>query len=107
MLCVTAGCDLFQKDPVTHTTPPWPTAGPNVAEELDRIPFRGYSWLIPLREEAREIQKDPNAPLKYREFARRVETEIDTLQPEEGFEHLYEWLGRLYRLREQIEESRD
>ena len=43
------GCGLLNGATVSSACPPWPEAGPKVAEELEEIPFEGHedfwSWM--------------------------------------------------------------
>ncbi len=82
--------------------PPWPIAGVDVADELDRIPFRGYADLAALVQLAKNIS--PHDDQEVNDFMIFFLTTTEKINPEEGFEHLWNWINDLHDLKEQLDE---
>ena len=82
--------------------PPWPIAGTDVADELERIPFRGYSDLAALVQVAKNIS--PHNDQEVNEFMTFFLMTTEKMKPEEGFEHLWTWINDLHDLKEQLDE---
>jgi hypothetical protein len=81
--------------------PPWPLGGPDVAEELDRIPFRGWRLLGDIHEEINNPEFI--TPEGYEQLFTDLRLELDSLRPNDGFEHFYVWLNQLKDLKLQLE----
>lgn len=91
--------------PFLGVCPPWPAAGPGVATELERIPYRGWATLVQLGAQAKQIKKTNTDP----EIIVFMDSYLDTMdwmKPGSGFEHLWGWIDNLYDLKDQLEVCR-
>ncbi len=96
------GCVSTPGSDLAIPCPPWPVGGAEVADELDRIPFRGYSDLAALVQLAKKIS--PHDDQEVNDFMIFFLTTTEKIEPEEGFEHLWNWINDLHDLKEQLDE---
>ena len=96
------GCATNPASDLDIPCPPWPIAGADVADEFDRIPFRGYADLAALVQVAKNMS--PHDDQEVNDFMIFFLTTTEKMKPEEGFEHLWNWINDLHDLKEQLDE---
>ncbi len=96
------GCATNPASDLDIPCPPWPIAGADVADEFDRIPFRGYADLAALVQVAKNMS--PHSDQEVNDFLIFFLTTTEKMKPEEGFEHLWSWINDLHDLKEQLDE---
>ncbi len=97
------GCGTTSSDdmPFLGVCPPWPAAGANVAIELERVPFKGWTQLAILQDEAQILREHSDSDVKaFMVFY--IET-MGWMKPNDGFEHFWGWIDNLYDLKEQLD----
>jgi hypothetical protein len=97
------GGTAAEKESSSCPPPQW--ADKRVAEELERVPFRGYPELADLGMDLADACKSTASPLVC-QFSDRVQEELKWIRPEEGFEHTWAWIARVEKLNEALEACR-
>lgn len=101
-----AGCihtSWFSDKPQVNTVcPPYPVGGQDVAEELKRIPFNGWPALerVGIR---LSLECEVTGNEKVCAINDELQGVLEEMEPGRGFEHLYEWLGRVKKLKAQLD----
>ncbi len=91
--------------PFLGVCPPWPAAGPAVAAELERVPYRGWATLVQLAAQAEQLKKT-NIDPEVIAFAHLYLETMVWMKPNDGFEHFWGWIDDLYDLKDQLEACR-
>lgn len=75
-------------------------ADEKVADELDRIPFEGFTAIEELLQEI-PLESAINPEIK--NYLLRLKEALEELRPGENFADLWDWVAQVERLNEQLE----
>jgi hypothetical protein len=82
--------------------PPWPVAGPNVAEELDNVPFNGFTAAkAAIADLERDINALPDGGQKAALLADLAALKAGV--PTNDFADFWNWVARLRTLKRQLD----